>query len=201
MAHDAYAAIARWYDPATAAILSGARARMVDTCLRRHCSRVLDIGCGTGRLLADLHKNGMRAVGVDSSPAMLAVAARSLPAHSALVLGGPSLPFASRSFDAAILSLVLHETDGEPEGLLAEALRVAPVCFALEWRMPERNLDLPMQAVVHAIERLAGKRHYARFRSFASRGYLHGTAMRAGARVLYEERLMGGTMVLAEVSL
>lgn len=116
-----------------------------------------------------------------------------------LVRGGMPLPFASRSFDAAILSLVLHESDEEPEILLREALRVAPVCFVLEWRMPERNLDLPGHALTHAIERLAGKRHYARYRAFVRGGGLHGAAFRAKARVVHEEALMGGTMVLAEL--
>ncbi len=40
---------------------------------------VLDAGCGTGRVAIELHRRGVRAVGVDLDPAMLAVARRKAP--------------------------------------------------------------------------------------------------------------------------
>lgn len=201
-APDPYASLARWYEPATAPILKKARARLVQRCLDRGFARVLDVGCGTGLLVRDLCENGVRAVGMDVSPAMLLVASgrRGNPGRSPLVRGGVPFPFDRNAFDAVIFSLVLHESDDDPAAMLREALRVAPVCLALEWRMPERNLDIPLQAVVFAIERCAGARHYRRFRAFAKGGYLHGAVPRAGARVVAEESLMGGTMVLAEIT-
>ena len=198
---DAYGNLARWYDLTASRALRRAHERLADVCGARGFARLLDIGCGTGHLAFLLHARGLAVTGVDVSPAMLARAAvrKEMREGPHFIMGGVPLPFASRSFDAALLSLVLHESDAEPEAVLADALRVAPVCLVLEWRMPERNLDLPAQLLVHAIERAAGKRHYARFRHFANEGYLHGAAMRAGARVMTEEALMGGTMVLAEV--
>ena len=199
---DPYASLARWYDPATARILGNTRVRLARRCRERGFVRVLDAGCGTGLLVSDLDTEGFRVTGMDASPAMLAHAAkrRKAAGGAPLVLGGIPFPFAAKSFDAVVFSLVLHESGNDPAVMLAEALRVAPVCLVLEWRMPERNLDLPMQALVHAIERCAGLQHYRRFRAFARGGYLHGAAMRAGARVVMEEPLMGGTMVLAELS-
>lgn len=199
---DRYADIARWYDLTASRALHSVHERMAVLCAERGFAHVLDAGCGTGRLAAKLHAKGIRVTGLDASPTMLARAAqdRAFPADIPLVLGGMPFPFASQFFDAAILSLVLHESDEEPEALLTEALRVAPVCIALEWRMPERNLDYLAQPLVHAIERIAGKEHYARFRHFASGGYVHGAAMRAGARVVWEEALKAATLVLAEVA-
>ncbi|MEU3791630.1 class I SAM-dependent methyltransferase [Streptomyces fructofermentans] len=48
--------------------------RWAEDCLRRHGagSRVLDLGCGTGRDAAHLHAAGRRVVGADLSEAMLA---------------------------------------------------------------------------------------------------------------------------------
>lgn len=199
---DKYAGIARWYDLTASRALCSVHERMAALCVERGFGRVLDAGCGTGRLAALLHAKGIRVTGLDASPAMLARAARdaAFPAGVPLILGGMPFPFASRSFDAAILSLVLHESEEEPEALLADALRVAPVCIVLEWRMPERNLDYLMQPLVHAIERIAGKGHYARFRHFAVGGYLHGAALRGGARVISEEALKCASLVLAEVA-
>lgn len=198
---DRYAGIARWYDLTASRALCSVHERIVALCAERGFARVLDVGCGTGRLAAKLHAKGICVTGMDASPAMLARAAHdhAFSPDVPLVLGGMPLPFAPCSFDAAVLSLVLHESDEDPETLMTEALRVAPVCVVLEWRMPERNLDYLAQPLVHAIERIAGKEHYARFRHFASGGYAHGAAMRAGACVISEEAFKAATLVLAEV--
>ncbi len=196
-AAEPYGRIAAWYDLLTARALKHARSRVTDLCRDANWRRVLDIGCGTGRQAMSLSAAGLRAVGLDASAAMLAVARKQLPRAVPLVRGGLPLPFAGRSFDACILSLILHETDEEPESLLREALRIAPACIVLEWRMPERNLDLPGQLLVHGIERLAGRRHYARFRSYAAGGWLRGLAARAGAPLQSESPLLAGTMTLA----
>lgn len=64
--------------------------------------RVVDLGCGTGRLLAALAARGFDCVGVDLSPEMLAVARRKVPAAEfvqANLVELDALPDAS--FDAA----------------------------------------------------------------------------------------------------
>ena len=199
--HDHYQSLARWYDLTVTRPLVPAYARILDLCAARGCSRVLDFGCGTGRLACLLRERGLHVVGLDSSQAMLDRIPGTIRRTKGILFaqGGVPLPFVSSSFDATIISLVLHESDLEPEVLLAEALRVAPRCLVLEWRMPERNLDLPAHILVHAIERAAGIRHYRRFRAFAAGGYLRGAVYRAGVRVVAEERLLAGTLVLAEV--
>ena len=199
---DDYRTLPRWSYLTVSRVLAPAYARILDLCVVRGCSRVLDFGCGMGHLVGLLRKRGLDVVGLDSSLAILGQVPETLRREKGILFaqGCVPLPFAASSFDLIVFSLGLHGSDLEPDVLLTEALRVAPRCLVLEWRMPERNLDLPAQVLVHAIELAGGLRHYRRFRAFADRGYLRGAAYRAGLRVASEERLLAGTLVLAEVT-
>jgi SAM-dependent methyltransferase len=75
--------------------------------------RVLDIGCGTGRLSAALAGQGIARVwGVDASAGMLAVAREKLPAGVGLKEGtAERLPFRDGWFDRAVMWLVCHLVD------------------------------------------------------------------------------------------
>lgn len=87
--------------------------------------RGLDVGCGTGRLLAFLHGAwpGMRLTGLDLSPPYLAEARR-LIGHTARVKLGEgaaeSLPFDDASLDLVVSSFLLHEL---PPDIRAAAFR------------------------------------------------------------------------------
>lgn len=85
-------------------------------------SRVLDVGCGTGGMLALLPR--ARSAGVDLSTAALAHArGRGLTALSRA--SACSLPFADESFDAVLaLDLLYHRDVGEEATALAECRRV-----------------------------------------------------------------------------
>jgi ubiquinone/menaquinone biosynthesis C-methylase UbiE len=75
--------------------------------------RVLDVGCGTGRLAAVLaERYHARVWGVDVSSEMLAVARERLPAGVGLKVGrAEELPFRDRSFERAAMTLVVHHLD------------------------------------------------------------------------------------------
>lgn len=111
------------------------------------------------------------------------------------------LPFPDNAFDAVVLSLALHEMP-EPaaNAALAEALRVAPRVLLADYRLAERNMDLPAALFVHLPEWLAGVEHYRNFRGFMARGGVEGLAHRAGLSVIRRERLFGGAgaLLLAE---
>lgn len=71
-------------------------------------ARVLDIGCGTGNFLAELHPISRGVVGLDISTGMLAKA-RAKVTDAVLVEGDASLmPFSGKSFDAAYCIQVFH---------------------------------------------------------------------------------------------
>jgi SAM-dependent methyltransferase len=83
--------------------------------------RVLDIGCGTGRFLAQLAPLA-KAWGVDASPEMLDVA-RTRAGVAGLKLGtAEQLPFKDGWFERATMWLVAHLVDRP--GAFAEARRV-----------------------------------------------------------------------------
>lgn len=194
---DPYARIAPWYDAATSAFLRGPRKRMAEICAALGARRILDLGCGTGRLLDFLPRGSAEmAVGLDISPAMLA---RRPPGAQAFFVAadGTLPPFAPGSFDLVICCLLLHESGGRDQDLLAASFALAPKVLVLEWRMPERNLDYAHAFWVHGIERLAGREHYKNFRRFMRLGGLNGLAQRSGAWFLTETALAGGSLVLA----
>jgi ubiquinone/menaquinone biosynthesis C-methylase UbiE len=94
---------------------------------------VLELGCGTGRLLMPLARSGARIVGVDRSPAMLAraiVRRRRLPPRRrpAIVRGDiRALPFPSRRFRVVIAPYGMLQSliaDRDFTAAIADASRV-----------------------------------------------------------------------------
>lgn len=85
--------------------------------------RVLDIGCGSGRLLALLEKNGATAEGVDISARFVEVAlSKGLAARIASMT---ELPFCDGSFDATISYFALNYVPAEAQRkALSEQRRV-----------------------------------------------------------------------------
>jgi SAM-dependent methyltransferase len=72
--------------------------------------RVLDAGCGSGRLSAALRERGAVVTGFDSSAGMLELARRRLGPDADLRVAdlGSPLPFGDGAFDDVIACLVLH---------------------------------------------------------------------------------------------
>ncbi|WP_237216652.1 class I SAM-dependent methyltransferase, partial [Falsiroseomonas oryziterrae] len=90
---------------------------------------LLDIGTGTGRLLELATPRAERALGVDMSRDMLALARARLAERGLADRAGVRqadmyrLPFGDASFDAVALQMVLHYAE-DPAAALAEAARV-----------------------------------------------------------------------------
>ena len=106
-------------------------AAIVDAIGDQPLGRVLDVGTGTGRMLALFADRAERAVGLDSSHSMLAVARANLERGDApnweLRQGDVhSPPLDAASFDLVVIHQVLHYLD-DPSRAIAEAARlVAP---------------------------------------------------------------------------
>lgn len=88
-------------------------------------ARVLDLGCGDGRLLADLiRRKGCVGRGIDiDEGAVLECVKRGVPVYHGPMLEGMSF-YRDGHFDVAILSQTLQQTARPPE-VIREMLRVA----------------------------------------------------------------------------
>ena len=91
----------------------------------RPAERILDVGSGTGRNARRLAKRGIRAVGLEPSPSMLAEAREhavgELPSYVRGV--AEALPFGGGVFDAA-LAVTTLEFVNDVDTAVAEAVRV-----------------------------------------------------------------------------
>jgi len=93
---------------------------LVDLLAPRPGERVLDLGCGDGRLSADIAACGAVVVGIDSSPDMVR-AARGRGIDARLV-DAAELPF-EREFDAVFSNAALHWMGARMDDVLAGVFR------------------------------------------------------------------------------
>lgn len=118
-------------------------------------TRVLDVGCGTGELLAHLTTLGAVATGVDPGPEMAALARRSAPAAAVHVAGFEDIPFPDASFDVLVTINALQFADDTLDALDEAARVLVPggAVAVANWAEGARNdLDVVERAVAAAYE-------------------------------------------------
>jgi ubiquinone/menaquinone biosynthesis C-methylase UbiE len=181
MQKDAYARLAGRYDRWVEPTASKVRRLGLGLCPPREGISVLDVGCGTGTQLGLYSRPGCRLVGIDPSPAMLALAREKLgTAAELLSMDAARMTFADREFDLVSATFVLHEMDPEARSLvLRECRRVTkpggqillidfhygPYPFPKGWLY---------KAFVVWSEMGAGRRHFSNYRQFISTRGLDG---------------------------
>jgi trans-aconitate methyltransferase len=69
--------------------------------------RILDLGCGTGQLTAEIARAGAQVVGLDSSPDMLADARKNFPGLTFVLADAARFDF-PQPFEAVLSNAVLH---------------------------------------------------------------------------------------------
>jgi len=85
---------------------------------------VLDVGCGTGHFTAWLAERGLRPIGLDRAPAMLASFRREHAGLPLVLADAHALPLGERAVDLVVFVTTL-EFVASPPRALAEAARVA----------------------------------------------------------------------------
>ncbi|MCM3661412.1 methyltransferase domain-containing protein [Georgenia satyanarayanai] len=123
-----YDAFAARYDAENASSMLNAfyeRPAMLSLAGEVRGRRVLDAGCGSGPLAAELLRRGAVVTGLDVGPAMVELARRRLGDDVPLHVGDLAQPlsFADDSFDDVVASLVLHYLE-DWSAPLAELRRV-----------------------------------------------------------------------------
>lgn len=89
-------------------------------------SSVLDVGCGTGRGLAELNNfdPSLDLHGIDPAEALLELARRKVPSATLHIGTGDNLPFSEASFDVVVATGIMHHVEN-PSKIIAEMFRVA----------------------------------------------------------------------------
>ncbi|SMC22355.1 Methyltransferase domain-containing protein [Desulfacinum hydrothermale DSM 13146] len=172
---DEYGTFARYYDWMEP-VMVPVRRVLEGAVAKAGCRRVLDVCCGTGTQVAALRREGVRAVGLDLSQAMLNQAVRKGGlCGTALVRGDATrLPFPGAAFDGLILSFALHEKPAPiRRAMLVEAHRVlkpAGRLFVLDYAQPVTIAGRIVLGVLSLVERRAGRAHYRCFREYLQAG-------------------------------
>jgi SAM-dependent methyltransferase len=99
------------------------RERFLDLLPNTVDGRVLDVGCGEGRLTRELRSNGWRIAGIDASPRMIELASEADPDGDYRIADAGELPFDDGTFELVIAFMSLQDVD-DPERAIAEAARV-----------------------------------------------------------------------------
>lgn len=130
--------------------------------------RILDAGCGTGRMVGHLASLGHYAVeGVDLSPGMVALARASHPAAGFTVADLAALPFPGGTFDAVLAwYAIIHTAPEDLAGVVAEFRRIlrphAPVLLGFQAGSGPRTIrrayghDVELVAHLHDVGHIAG---------------------------------------------
>lgn len=141
----------------------GGEARLVDAVVPPR-SRILDAGCGVGRVAAHLHERGHHVVGVDADPQLIAAARTDHPgpewvvadlAHLDLPSVGVSLQFDAAVIAGNVMAFVAAGT--EPATLSRVAAHLVPdgvalVGFGTDRGYPLQSFDRDLRAAGFALE-------------------------------------------------
>lgn len=174
--------------------------QLVDELIMRHIdrnSRVIDLGCGDGRLMQRLQTEmGCHVVGIDVEQSNVqAVITRGLPVVAAdLNQGLGDIP--SDSFDFAVLSQTLQQVQ-HPKQLLKEMLRVATRGLVVvpnfgHWRV---RLEVLLRGRTPITETLPYEWHETPNVHFMSMRDFHELMRSIGLRIVKERPIIRGRSV------
>ena len=154
-------------------------------------SRVIDIGCGTGRLEFALAGKCQSVLGIDLSKKNIDRAHLRLhlnPNEKISFLHNNVKEITAKGqshFDYAILTYVIHEVDEEERIiLLNEIALIADKIIIGDYLVPKPKGLAGFLSEV--IEFIAGSEHFRNYKSYMANGGIHHLANEAGLRIIQE---------------
>lgn len=98
---------------------------LIDLLKKTNSNKILDVGCGTGRLVKYFSNHGLDAHGVDNSKIALKKARQKNKFKKIILSPATKLPFKNNAFDfLCAISLIEHLSENDSEEFLKEAGRV-----------------------------------------------------------------------------
>ncbi|MER5864236.1 methyltransferase domain-containing protein [Kitasatospora sp. NPDC002040] len=111
------------YDDGFGAMTAGLHDRLLAEAGAAPGLRLLEVGCGTGRLAAAAVRLGAEVVATDAVGPMVLEAARALPGVRVLRAGLPGLPFGAGEFEGAVGAFVINHVP-DPVAAVQDLARV-----------------------------------------------------------------------------
>jgi ubiquinone/menaquinone biosynthesis C-methylase UbiE len=154
-------------------------------------SRIIDVGCGTGRLEFKLADKCKSVLGIDLSERNIERAHLTLSKNpddkisfqhsdiSEIINSG------NAHFDFAILTYVIHEVDEEERlDLLNEIARIADTIIIGDYLVPKpKGFGSYFSEI---IEFIAGAEHYRNYKSYVANGGIQYLANKTGLKIINE---------------
>jgi len=169
--------------------------------------RMLDVCCGTGDQVFHYAQKGMIATGVDQNPTMIKLAEANRKRHgfsdvTFCLAPANQLPFPDGYFDAASITLGLHEMKREErDSAITEMKRVVKlggILLFIDFQVPlPRN---PTAFLIRAVEFLVSKDNRRNFKDYLEHGGLYAVLKRNQLVVQKEVVLMVGLLLVAKAT-
>ena len=139
------------YDDGFGALAAGVHGAMLAAAAGH---RLLEVGCGTGRLAAAAAERGTQVTATDVVHDMVARTAVAVPGAAVVRAALPHLPFADGTFDAAVGAFVVNHVADPPAAVceLRRVVRPGGRVVLSCWDTDERNpaLGVFSEAIAHA---------------------------------------------------
>ncbi len=168
--------LASVYDTVLLLPIRNIRKSVRNILLTANANSVIDLCCGTGNQILYLQKAGIKnLVGVDVSENMLQQAWRKGLKDICLQKDASQTGFEDDTFDAAIMSFCLHETQaGTAEGIFSEARRIVKpggLLIVVDYSFDQHTRPLGRIAA-RMVEKMVGGEHYRNFKHFMAHDLL-----------------------------
>ncbi|MFC2093118.1 class I SAM-dependent methyltransferase [Bacteroidota bacterium] len=167
-------------------------------------SKVIDIGCGTGRFISQIADKVEKAVGIDLSLKNINFAnkLRSKRNHKNIdFLHTDALHLSDlykKQFDYAIVSYIIHEIDNSIRTLLLNELKkIAKNIIIADFTIPQ---PYNIRGLLNrTAEFFAGPEHFANFLSFTKAGGIQGLVSEVNLKIIEERKDTTKTSYIVKV--